>query len=203
MAKKESTFINMTLTLLGITLIASAGLGVVYGLTKSPIAAVKLANKNISIQEVLPAFDNQPYAEMYKIPVDGDTLYCYPGKMKGELVGTAVETFSERGFSGKIKVIVGFLPDGTINSCKITEHKETPGLGDKMDKSKSDFAIQFDKKDLKKFRSKVKKDGGDVDAITAATISSRAFCDAIQRAFNAYTNSTTDANSGATQSSNK
>lgn len=201
MAKKESTFVNMTLTLLAITLIASAGLGVVYGLTKEPIAAVKMANINLSIQEVLPAFDNQPYTEMYKIPADGDTLYCYPGKKDGQLIGTAVETFSDKGFGGKIKVIVGFLPDGTINSCKVIEHKETPGLGDKMDKKKSAFANQFDKKNLNKFKAKVKKDGGDVDAITAATISSRAFCDAIQRAFNAYTHSTTDANSGATHSS--
>jgi len=176
----------MVLTLLIITFIASAGLAFVYNVTKAPIAKVQLENKNASIQEVLPAYNNNPIQEMFKIPSDGDSLLCYPGKKDGQLVGIAVESYSNKGFSGHISIIVGFLPDGTINTSKVVEHKETPGLGDKMDKAKSPFASQFDKKDLTKFIPKVKKDGGDVDAITAATISSRAYCDAIQRAFNAY-----------------
>lgn len=193
----ESNFKNMALVLTGISLVASAALGLVYNSTKEPIAKVNLDNKNISIQEVLPAFDNQPFADAYKLPSDGDSLTCYPGTKNGQLVGTAIETYTDKGFSGKVKVIVGLLPDGTINSCKVLEHKETPGLGDKMDKSKSDFAIQFDKKNLSSFKAKVKKDGGDVDAITAATISSRAFCDAVERAYNAYKKQP-DAGSGAT-----
>ncbi len=197
MAKTESTFKNMVLVLTGISLVASAALAVVYNVTKNPIEQVKLANKNTSIQEVLPAFDNQPFAESYKIASDGDSLSCYPGTKDGQLIGTAIETYTEKGFGGKIKVMVGILPDGTINSCKVMEHKETPGLGDKMDKTKSDFSVQFDKKNLGQFKARVKKDGGDVDAITAATISSRAFCDAIQRAYNAYMKMT-DAHSGAT-----
>lgn len=192
MAKRESNFKNMVITLLIITFIASTALALVYNVTKAPIAKVQLERKNASIQEVLPAYNNNPIQEMYKIPSDGDSLLCYPGKMNGQLVGVAVESYSNKGFSGHIGIIVGFLPDGTINTSKVVEQKETPGLGDKMEKSKSNFASQFDKKDLSKFVPKVKKDGGDVDGITAATISSRAYCDAIQRAYNAYLQSAKD-----------
>ena len=82
--------------------------------------------------------------------------------------------------------MVGLLPDGTIYDTAVLTHKETPGLGDKMDKNKSKFSGQFKRKNPSTFSLKVKKDGGAVDAITAATISSRAFCDAIQRAYKAF-----------------
>ena len=82
--------------------------------------------------------------------------------------------------------MVGLLPDGTINDISVLEHKETPGLGDKMDKEKSDFSLQFQGKDPKNFAINVRQDGGDVDAITASTVSSRAFCDAVIRAYNAF-----------------
>jgi Na+-translocating ferredoxin:NAD+ oxidoreductase subunit G len=104
----------------------------------------------------------------------------------GELVGTAVETFTHRGFSGTIKLMVGLLPDGTINGIEVLEHKETPGLGDKMESGKSDFSVQFEGGTLRTFRLRVRQDGGDVDAITATTISSRAYCEAVQRAWDTY-----------------
>jgi len=106
--------------------------------------------------------------------------------MDGELVGTAVETFTKIGFSGVIKVMVGLLPDGTINDVTVLKHAETPGLGDKMEKKKSDWSLQFRGKDPRAFKLTVTKDGGDVDVITASTISSRAFCDAVSRAYSSY-----------------
>jgi len=186
MAKMESTIGNMILSLFGITFVASSALGAVYSLTKEPIAAAAIAKKNAAISEVIPEFNNTPSSEGYKIPVDGDTLYFYPGKLNGELVGTAVETFTKIGFSGTIKVMVGLLPDGTINDVTVLKHSETPGLGDKMEKKKSDWSLQFKGKNPQQFNLSVKKDGGDVDAITASTISSRAFCDAVTRAYNSY-----------------
>ena len=66
------------------------------------------------------------------------------------------------------------------------QHKETPGLGDKTDSKKSNWNKQFREKDPSKFSLVVSKDGGDVDAITAATISSRAYCDAVQRAYDVF-----------------
>jgi electron transport complex protein RnfG len=186
MAKKESTFINMLLTLFMVTLVASAALGYIYELTKGPIAASKLAKQNNAIKEVVPDFDNKPGEESYKMGVDGDTLEFFPAKQNGELVGTAVSTFTNKGFSGNFKIMVGFLPDGTIHNISVLEHKETPGLGDKMQKNKSEWSVQFNGKNPADFKLKVTKDGGDVDAITASTITSRAFCDAVERAYNAY-----------------
>lgn len=178
MSKKESNMKNMFIALLVITFVASASLGGIYELTKEPIAAAKLEKKNNAIRQVIPEFDNIPTADVYKKAADGDTLYFYPGMMGDEPVGTAVETFTNLGFSGEIKVMVGFLPDGTINDVAVLEHEETPGLGDKMERKKSDWSIQFRGKNPETFSLSVKKDGGDVDAITASTISSRAFCDA-------------------------
>jgi len=186
MAKKESNLKNMLIALIAITLIASASLGGIYELTKEPIAAAKLEKKNNAIRQVIPEFDNSPTSEVYKQAVDGDTIYFYPGTMGDEPVGTAVETYSMLGFSGEIKVMVGFLPDGTINDVAVLEHEETPGLGDKMERKKSEWSLQFQGKNPESFRLSVKKDGGDVDAITASTISSRAFCDAVTRAYNTY-----------------
>ncbi|MEA1896667.1 MAG: RnfABCDGE type electron transport complex subunit G [Bacteroidota bacterium] len=186
MAKKESTLANMIIALVAVTFAASTSLGFVYQLTKEPIAAAKLAKKMEAIQNVLPEFNNEPNMEVYKIPVDGDTLYFYPAKEDGGLVGTAIESFTNQGFTGKIKIMVGFMPDGSIYDVAVLEHKETPGLGDKMERKKSNWGLQFKGKDPKIFNVSVTKDGGDVDAITASTISSRAFCDALNRAYNTY-----------------
>ena len=185
-SKKESTFVSMVLTLLIVTFVASASLGYLYELTKGPIEASKLAKQNNAIKQVVPEFDNEPGNESYTIDIDGGTLEFFPAKKNGELVGTAVSTFTNNGFSGNIKIMVGLLPDGTIHNISVLEHKETPGLGDKMQKNKSDWSIQFNGKNPANFQLKVTKDGGDVDAITASTISSRAFCDAVERAYNTY-----------------
>jgi len=183
---KESNFKNMTLTLLTVTLLSSISLGFVYSFTKGPIDASKLAKQNSAIKQVVPEFNNDPAKEVYKMAVDGDTLSFFPAKKDGQLVGTAISTFTNKGFSGNIKIMVGFLPNGTIYGISVLEHKETPGLGDKMESTKSDFSVQFKGKNPADFKLMVKKDGGDVDAITASTISSRAFCDAVLRAYNAY-----------------
>jgi len=185
-SKKESSFLNMVLTLFMVTFIASAALGYLYEVTKGPIAESKLEKLNKAIREVVPENDTIIASEVYKKGVDGDTLVFYPAKKNGELVGTAVSTFTNKGFSGNIKIMVGFLPDGTINNISVLEHKETPGLGDKMKKNKSDWSVQFNGENPADFKLTVTKDGGDVDAITASTISSRAFCDAVDRAYKAY-----------------
>lgn len=216
-SKKESTFTNMVLALLIVTLVAAATLGSVYELTKEPIGQANLDKKLNAIKEVVPEFTNNPNAEQYKIPTEiGDSVTIYPAKNdKGELVGAAVETFTKKGFSGLIKIMVGFKPDGTIYNYQVLDHKETPGLGSKMgewfkpvvikegeQKSRSElldwmFGIKAGEggsanvvigKNPGTIKMQVTKDGGDVDAITAATITSRAFCDAVQRAYNAYIN---------------
>jgi electron transport complex protein RnfG len=184
MSKKDSTFSNMLLTLFVVTFLSSAALGFVYELTKAPIENALLYKKTLAFNIVLPEFDNEPVNDMYNVTVENDTFKLYPGKKAGEIVGVAIETTSE-GYGGEIRIIVGFLPDGSINEVAVLEHKETAGLGDKIIKSKSDWSVQFEGKNPKEFKLSVTKDGGDVDAITASTITSRAYCDALQKAYDA------------------
>lgn len=182
MAKTESTFKNMTLSLTLISLVAAASLGFVYKMTKEPIEMTILNKKLNAIKQVVPEFTNNPNDEMYRLPTgEGDSLEVYPAKNGEEITGYAVNTYSPSGFSGNIRLIAGFKPDGTIINITVLEQKETPGLGTKM--SEPFFKDQFTGKNPRDFSLKVKKDGGQVDAITAATISSRAFCDAIDRAY--------------------
>jgi len=182
MAKTESTFKNMALSLTLIALGASAGLGFVYEFTREPIALSVLNKKLDAIRRVVPGFDNNPNEEMFRLPTgEGDSLEIYPAKKEGEIVGYAVNTYTNTGFSGYINLMAGFKPDGTIINISVLTQKETPGLGTKM--SDPGFKDQFNDRNPSEFQLKVKKDGGPVDAITAATISSRAFCDAVQRAY--------------------
>jgi len=183
MAKKESTFRNMAFSLSLIAFGASACLGFVYELTKEPIALSVLNKKLNAIRQVVPDFSNDPNSEMFMLATnEGDSLEIYPAKKDGVIVGYAVNTYTNNGFSGKIGLMAGFSPDGSIINISVLEHKETPGLGTKM--AEPAFKDQFMGKNPGSFELRVKKDGGPVDAITAATISSRAFCDAIERAYN-------------------
>ncbi len=185
MAKKESTFVNMVATLLVVTLVAAGLLGSVYALTKEPIRLAELKKKNEAISVVVPGFDNEPSVEVEKLFVDGDTLYLYTARKGEEVLGTAVETFTNKGFSGEFKLMVGFSPDGAIIDIAVVKHSETPGLGDKMERNKSDFHVQFMGRHPEDFNIAVTKDRGEVDAITASTITSRAYCDAVTRAYGA------------------
>ncbi len=183
MAKTESTFKNMALSLTLIALVSSALLGFVYEITKEPIALSNFNKKLNAIKQVVPEFSNNPNDEMFRLPTgEGDSLDIYPAKKDDVIIGYAVNTYTSKGFSGNITLMAGFKPDGTIINITVLEQKETPGLGTKM--VEPQFKDQFNDKNPGEFALKVKKDGGQVDAITAATISSRAFCDAIQRAYN-------------------
>ena len=182
----KSTLTNMVLSLLGITLVASLAVGVIYRVTAGPIADAKTAKLTNAIAQVLPPFDNTPGDSVQTLNIDGGEVKIYSGTKNGQPVGYAIESFSNNGFSGEVRLIVGFNPDGTIYRTEVLSQHETPGLGDKMERSKSDFAQQFDGKNPADFHLAVSKDGGDVDAITAATISSRAYTEAIARAYNVF-----------------
>jgi electron transport complex protein RnfG len=177
MAKSESTLKNMIMTLALISMIMSASLAFVYLKTKDPIAMAAVQKELSAIEMVLPEFDSDPAS----VKIEADDVVVYPVTLKGETAGYAVKTYSENGFGGLVQLMVGFLPDGTINGISVLYQKETPGLGTKM--TDPEFSGQFEGKNPSEYRLTVKKDGGDVDAITAATISSRAYCDALQRAY--------------------
>ncbi len=186
MAKRESTLTNMLLTLFIITLVSAAILGYVYGLTAKPIGNA-LERKTIkAVELVLPEFNGNPQKELFKVEgTEGlDSVEIYPARKDDKLIGMAVKAKTLIGFSGLVCVMVGFDAEGKIYDTFVLEHKETPGLGTKM--SDPNFKNQFKGKNPAVFKMRVKKDKGDVDAITAATISSRAFCDALNNAHEAY-----------------
>ena len=198
MEKLESSFKNMILSLVTICLVAGGVLAGVYSLTQLTISAQKEQKLQAAILQVLPEGCTISDAEI----IEGMTVY--KGYINGQWVGTAVQT-EEIGFGGTIKIMVGFDADSKVINYQVLEHQETPGLGDKMgtwfktDKGnqniigkKADGAFQVSK-DVK----------GGIDAITAATISSRAFLKAINKAYTAFTNGEVQAISGATEQTNK
>ena len=189
MAKLESTFKNMVLVLTGITIIASLALGSVYSLTKNPIAASKKAKQESAIKEVLPDYDRLDAEVLVSLEGFETPFALYKAYKGDEFVGAAVQSISKNGFSGDIKVMVGFDAEGVIVNYSVLEQKETPGLGTKMadwfkiDKGNQDIRG----KNIALNNLTVTKDGGEVDAITAATISSRAFLETIRYAYSAFT----------------
>lgn len=185
MGKKESTLKNMVLSLVMVTLLSSSALGVVYTITQSAIEEAEQTKRTLAIQKVIASeFDNNPLAESFEVDVYNDKITVYPAKNEDKWVGLAVESFTTKGYSGFISIMVGFQPDGTIYNTRVLKHNETPGLGDKM--LNDAFSQQFNNKHPEEISIAVKADGGDIDGITAATISSRAYCDAIEKAYIAF-----------------
>jgi electron transport complex protein RnfG len=178
--KMESNFFNMVVVLTSVAFISALALGFTYTKTKDAIAAVELKKTIDGIKQVLPEFDNNPYEAKYS--VDGfEGLEFYPAKLGDDYVGTAVKTFAD-GFTEAVVIMVGFDKDGKIVNTSVIQHKETPGLGSKMSTPK--FRDQFNGKTPDGENGlTVKKDRGQIDAISAATISSRAFCEAVNKGY--------------------
>ena len=167
MAKLESTLKNMILSLTLICLVAAGLLAAIYLVTKDPIDKAKEEAILAAQTEVLNGQEGQA------IQVEAN------------------------GFGGPIKVMVGVAPDGTVLGYKVLEHSETPGLGDNCGTWFKDPDHPGSYIIGKKAPFSVSKDGGNIDAITAATISSRAFLKAIDEACDQATH--TQAASGATE----
>ena len=176
----KSSLKNMMVVLSVIAIVTSAAVAAVFTLTEPAIKASKDNKVALAIKQVLPEFDKQV---KQTIDIDGTPVNAYIATTDGNVVGYAIEAFDNNGFSGLVKIMIGILPDGNIHKISVLEHKETPGLGDKIEPAKSDFGKQFEGKGPENMKMAVKKDGGDVDAITASTITSRAYCRAVQQAF--------------------
>ncbi len=176
----KSTLKNMILSLLGITLITSSGVAVVYEITKDPIAVAQKAAIELSVTEVLPEFDESISEEL---TLDELPIIVHTAKKGGEVVGYAVQTASKRGYSGLITLMVGISVDDEVLGVSVLSHAETPGLGSKMCDEGNNLISSVKGASLGAMNLHVKKDGGDVDALTGATITSRAYCDALARAY--------------------
>lgn len=204
MAKLKSTFKNMFLSLSIISLVVAVLLAQVNKMTAKPIAAAKALKLENAIKEVVPEFDNNPVEEAYKMATsDGDSLLVYPAKKGDEVVGFAINTYSNNGFSGNIQLMVGFDTKDRVVNYAVLSHAETPGLGSKMNDWFRNTARPNQVvigRNLSEGNLSVSKDGGQIDAITASTITSRAFLEAINRAYMVYKKS--DVDSSATKQNN-
>ncbi len=178
----ESSFKNMVIVLFCITMIASAAVGGVYMVTKEPIAEAKVAATKAALEQVLPPFDSTIQSEFI---LDAMPIRVHQAFSGDQTVGYAVESETKSGYSGQFNIMVGLTPDGELINIDILSHKETPGLGSKMSESGNNLISSLQGKMLSEVNLKVKKDGGDVDALTAATITSRAYLDAVSRALKA------------------
>ena len=182
----KSSFKNMTICLLAICLVCSGLLAGVYALTKEPIDNAAKAKNEAAIKEVLPE-EVAKIDEEKSIELDGvKYTYNIAYDEAGNTVGCAVNV-APVGFGGPIVIKVGFKVDAQTGknlvwNTKVLSHAETPGLGAKC--SEPAFADQFKGLDPTVKTLEVTKDGGDIDAITASTITSRAFTDGVATAVN-------------------
>lgn len=213
MKKLESSLLNMTVVLTGVTVIMGGILAAVNNMTSEPIAQQKEKALNDGIKSVMGNDDVNVGKADTIVETDSkgkaQSYVVYPiNDKKEQFIGAAVES-TTGGFGGDLKVLVGFNAKGDILGYTLLEHSETPGLGAKADKwfqkgSKGDIIGKNPSQPLV-----VSKDGGQVDAITASTITSRAFLKAVNQAYTAYQKSMNksqnngaqqaDAETGATQ----
>ena len=179
----QSTFKNMSLCLLVICLVCSGLLAGVYALTKEPIDAAAKAKNEAAIMEVLPE-TAVSVEEERTVEFDGASYtYNLGYDEQGNTVGCAINV-APVGFGGPIVIKVGFDVNGVIWNTKVLSQAETPGLGAKC--VEPAFSEQFKGFDPAAKKLAVKKDGGDVDAITASTITSRAYTDGIALAVKVF-----------------
>lgn len=206
MRKPESSLGNMTITLVGVAVVSALLLAIVNHITKGAIeaqAAIAAANginkamgndnlTEIDLNSIIQYNDDMEVTNYYEVHKMADA--------RGNYGGAAVET-TAMGFNGNIKMIVGFDADGKVAGYTILGMSETPGLGAKVSswfQADGKGSIIGKQMDTKKPLT-LTKDGGDIDGITASTITSRAFLNAVNKAYAAYTDEEVEAVTSASQ----
>lgn len=192
MKKLKSTLPNMILSLGIVSIAAASLLAGMYLITKEPISQAEQKNRVEAIQRVAPQMDNNPVDDSVEVTTaSGTKCTVYPAYLKGKFNGAAVSTYTMSGFGGEIQIMVGFNADGTVKDYQVLSHAETPGLGSKMqewfrDPTAARSIIGKSPAQVSFYVVKDKAQNGEIDGITAATISSRAFLGAMREAFDAY-----------------
>ena len=185
MSKQHSQLFRILIVMLIVTIVSSGLLGIIYCITKEPIQEAQNRLISEGLKEVIVTeFDNDPFDEKITVRHNKEKFTIFPARKDGYITSIVMKSFSNQGFGGKMEVIVSFLLDGTVGDFKVINHKETPGLGSKV----NDLSFRKNVAGLSPNSDsfKVRKDGGEIDAITGATISSRALIDAIQKAYRGY-----------------
>ena len=172
----KSTLINMAACLTGVCLVCSAILGGTYAVTKAPIEEASRKALLEALSVVLPA-EGEVNPEAQTVEVDGKSYEYYVQMRDTAVVCWAVKS-TVGGFGGPLTLLVGVEPGGVVHATRVLSHSETPGLGAKCE-TDAKFIDQFKGFDTSSRTLKVRKDGGDVDAITASTITSLAYAEAV------------------------
>lgn len=179
--------------LLGAFAIICTGMVAIVNVMTKPIIAEQQQKALLKTVDQLikkDSYDNDLFASCFT--VENDTLLgkgrqqkIFLAKRQGKDVALMIEASTFKGYSGEIKVAIGILQDGTLAGVRVLEHTETPGLGDKIQTNKSDWAFSFEGKSYQTENKQiwdVKKNGGDFDAFTGATITPRAVTFAVRDA---------------------
>ena len=178
----KSSLFNMIMAMTVVSICSAASIAYVYQKTKEPIEASKTMKISKAIEEMVGNFDNKPYEE--RTTLSGGDLELYPARENGTITSVAIKSYSNNGFGGKIELIIGILMDGTVSGYKIIQQNETPGLGTKIAENK--FSEQFVGLNAHDENFELSKNGGEIDALTGATISSNAVVEAVKKAVTAY-----------------
>lgn len=178
------TTLQLVIVLTLISLLAGGLLAWVHRFTATPIAEAARRERLAAIANVLPPHDNEPDRDVVRFPAFGETWSFHFASETGRYVGCAFETASDQGYAGAIRIMVGVAADGNVHGIEILEHAETPGLGARI--VERSFRSQFAGQPAAETRWTVSRDGGDIDEITAATLSSRAVTEAVRKGLDAY-----------------
>ncbi|MBB6522081.1 electron transport complex subunit RsxG [Pseudoteredinibacter isoporae] len=169
-------------------------------LTKDRIAAEQRKAAEQALLEIISSLpekhDNDMLAESLDIPKSlqeslswRDAEKVYIAKKGEQVLAYLVPAIAPDGYSGDIKILIGITPNGLVTGVRVLAHKETPGLGDKVELKKSDWILSFTGRSLTPENEStwaVKKDGGDFDQFTGATITPRAVVNQVKASVQAF-----------------
>lgn len=184
------------IVLLVFAVVGTALLALTHERTDPIITASQQAEKTALLNQVFPAarYDNDLLASQQRVPADEllgtrQPSALWIARRGGEFAGVVLEAVAPDGYSGDIALLIGIDAAGTVTGVRVTAHRETPGLGDYIDRAKSDWIDQFSGTSLLAPANRgwnVKKDGGQFDARAGATITPRAVVKAIKRALDYF-----------------
>jgi electron transport complex protein RnfG len=183
-------------TLLAVAMVAFGVVALVHERTRGDIEAAARAARQAQFVAVLggTSFDNDPLQDVVELR-DAELLGTaaplpvHRARLQGRTVAVIVAAVAPDGYAGPIELLVGIAPDGTVLGVRVTRHKETPGIGDLIDLRKSDWIERFAGRSLRSpeaDRWRVRRDGGDFDQFTGATVTPRAVVTAVARTLAAF-----------------
>jgi electron transport complex protein RnfG len=177
---------QMIFALVLVAVVAAGLLATTDIFTREPIAQAQREALRKALQQVLPEHVNDSQADVITLGKDKEQVAIYPAKdTEKTVIGLAWEVIAPDGYSGTIKILVGVRPEGKVHAIRVTFHRETPGLGDGI-VDDAQWLGAFVGKGLEDARWAVKKDGGEFDQFTGATITPRAVVNAVKRALEYY-----------------